>query len=121
MTLSRDAFLKPVEAPREKVHIEALGGSVWVYGMTVRERSVFEKQFHNAKGQRTAKFPELRERTIVQCVRNDDGSPMFTVDDIPALGNQFACIIEPLFDAANRLSGGGEATEGNSEATETDS
>ena len=46
MGLTREALLKPLPVDIEEVPIPEMGGSVWVKGMTVRKRNIFERQFH---------------------------------------------------------------------------
>lgn len=105
-TISRDAFLKRAEVPRERVEIPELGGAIIVSGMTARDRTRFEKQFQTASGKPSkARSEEIRERLLVACCVNPDGSAMFTDADIAAIGRQRADVVERLVNVAQRLCG----------------
>ena len=109
VVLSKTAFLSTAnDRKREDVPMPEFGeGAVIpVWAMTARERTAFERQFANANGKTVdARVQEFRERLLVACCRNDDGSPMFTADDVQALGGKDAAVIERLVNAAQRLSG----------------
>mgnify|MGYP006883108143 CR=1 FL=1 len=106
MSLNREAFLRPAEVPVELVEIPELGGSIKVRGMTARQRSEFEKQFQTASGKQSkTRIAEVRERLVVACCVNDDGSLMFSEEDISAIGNQAAGVVERIVNVAQRLCG----------------
>ena len=124
---TRDMLLKPVERPSEVVELPELGEgvSVCVAGMTAKERSDFDTQFTSRKGEPMLKrVAEGRERLVVACCRNEDGSKLFTTDDVVQLGKQSVVIIERIVKAAQRVSGIGEddleATAKNLEGTQGD-
>lgn len=106
--ISRDAFLKPIPVEKEDVPVPEFGNGacVPVWGLTARERAVFEKQFQNKNGKSVdARTQQVRERLLVACCRNDDGTPMFTVDDIRLLGDQSVVVVERIVEVALRLAG----------------
>jgi len=41
----------------------------------------------------------------VACCRGDDGAPIFTIDDVAAIGSKRADVLERIVNAAQRLSG----------------
>jgi hypothetical protein len=109
--VSREVFLKKAEVQKEDVPLPEMGnGSVMpVWGMTVRERSGFEKQFSGKNGKPLeARQRELRERLVIQCCRDDSGLPVFQPSDVESLGNLPAAVMERLVNAAMRLSGMGD-------------
>ena len=125
--LSRDAMLVPAKVPEKIVDLPEMGeeAQIRVVGMTVRERNEFEAQFQDNKGHRIkSRTLQVRERMVVACCRNEDGSHMFTIADVNALGKQPACVLERIIDAANELSGNAvdavEQFEKNSEETPAD-
>jgi hypothetical protein len=82
------------------------GAVIPVWGMTARERSVFEKSFVGKSGQTIdGRVQEFRERLVVACCRNDDGSQIFTAEDVSALGAKNADIVERIVNVCQRLSG----------------
>lgn len=108
---TRDMLLKPVERPTETVELPELGEgvSVIVTGMTAKERADFDNQFTSRKGEPMLKrVAEGRERLVVACCRSENGSKMFTTDDVAQLGKQSVIVIERIVKAAQRVSGIGE-------------
>lgn len=82
------------------------GAAIAVRGMTVRERSAFERQFMSKKGERVdSRVQEFRERLLVSCCRDPAGAPMFTQADVRLLGESNPSIVERIVSAARRLSG----------------
>jgi len=107
--LSKDQLLTIAESiPTENVPIPEAGddASVIVRGMTALERNNFEKQFVDRGGKSIpGKMIEYRQRLLVACCRNPDGSAMFTVEDIAILGQRSIVIVERLVNACMRVCG----------------
>ncbi len=104
--LDKSALLTPVAVERVEVSVPELGGSVYVQGMTVTQRNKFERQFRTRSGQTSdRKMQEIRQRMLIACVCDQDGTPLFTEADIDAIGNQRADIIERLVEAAQKICG----------------
>ncbi len=126
MGLSREQLLKPAAVPVEVVTVPEFDGTVSIKGMTARQRSKFEEQFTTAAGNPNRKRrAQMRERLIVACCVDDDGQPLFTEEDVPAIGDMPAVVIEPLVDACQRVVGftsaDVESLTGKSDDTEADS
>lgn len=101
MSLDKAAFLKPVPVDFVEFEIPELGGSIWIKGMTVLERTKFERQFRTRKDEPNhKKLNELRQRMLIACVCDKDGQQLLTEADIEAIGKQRADIIERLVNAA---------------------
>jgi hypothetical protein len=109
VVLSKAAFLASVnERKREDVPMPEFGDGavIPVWAMTARERTTFERQFATSNGKTVdARLQEFRERLLVASCRTDDGQPMFTLEDVAAIGSKDAAIVERLVNAAQRLSG----------------
>jgi len=109
VVLSKAAFLTLAnDRKREDVPMPEFGeGAVIpVWAMTARERTTFERQFATSNGKTVdARLQEFRERLLVASCRTDDGQPMFTLEDVAAIGSKDAAIVERLVNAAQRLSG----------------
>lgn len=106
--VSRETLLAPVKPPEERVSVPEFGdgAEILVVGLTTRQRNDFDAQFLGRNGQRIpAKVATVRERIIIASCRNDDGTPVFTTADIPAIGNLPAAVTERIVDVAQRLSG----------------
>jgi len=119
--ISRAVFLQGInERPKEDVPLPELGEGlvILVVGMTAKERTAFERQFATKDGKTIdARMSEFRERLVVACCRNDDGSPLFQSEDVIALGGKRADVLERIVNVCQRLSGFSkediEATVGN--------
>ena len=108
--VSADEFLTSplLERPKEDVPVPELGNGkvIPVWGMTPRERTIWEdKQSNLSKSQQAKHKREIRERILVECCRNDDGQPLFTLSQIEQLGQRRADVCERLVNVALRLSG----------------
>lgn len=103
--ISRDEFLKPLEVAKEKVDLPEFGEGKHciVWGFNAKERTDFELSLQNRKGK--LNLQQVRERLIVASVRDEQGNPLFTQDDVAAIGNQSSTVVQRIFDVAMRLSG----------------
>ena len=94
-----------LERQKEDVPVPELGNGavIPVWGLTPRERTEFEDRIsRSSKGTRKK---EIRERWVVECCRNDDGSKIFSPGQIEQIGQRSAIVVERLVDVALRLSG----------------
>ena len=92
-----------LERRKEDVQVPELGNGtvVPVWGLTPRERTEFEDRItRQPKNKKT-----MRERWVIECCRNDDGSKIFNQAQIEQLGQRDSVVVERLVDAALRLSG----------------
>jgi hypothetical protein len=104
--LTRDAILAAEDVKTEEVNVPEWGGSVLVRGMTGRERDEFEaSMIVRAGGQTVPDIRNGRAKLVARCVVGDDGQPLFTRDDVTALGEKSASALARVFDVASRLSG----------------
>jgi hypothetical protein len=104
--LTRDALLKPVEVPREQVDLPELGGSVWVRGMTTAEKVEWHAQFQTSSGKPNKKrLAQIAQRLCVWCVCDENGQRILTDEDVEAIGQQRADVIERIASVAQRLCG----------------
>lgn len=107
--LSRDAFLAATTLPTEAVAIPELGGVVTVRGLSASSRDAFEKSMWVKKGKtREMNMSNVRARLVALCVVDESGQRMFSDDDVEAVGQVRADIVDRLFGVAQRLSGLGD-------------
>ena len=126
--LSRDAILAVVDLPREEVAVPEWGGSVIVQGLSAQQRDKVEttlRDFRDGEVKMREKgLTDFRARIVALCVINEDGSRMFSDDDISALGKKSAIAVERVADVALRLSGmtneAVESAEKNSDEASSD-
>ena len=120
--LSRDDILKPRDLKVEEVDVPEWGGIVRVRELTAEAMADYEASMVNvdSKGKGTPDFSNRRVKLLVRAVVDEDGEQLFSLVDVPALGQMPAGVIERVADVAERLSGMGddavEDAEGNSEA-----
>lgn len=102
MSISREALLGATEVPTEVVSIPELKGTVTVRGMSLRERTLWEKKFISEKGGRQKRnYDAFREQIIVFCCVE----PKLTEADVDALAKTRADVVSRIADCAMRLSG----------------
>ena len=109
LVIDRGAFLAGLsDRPKEDVPIPELqaGAVIPVWGMTARERTAFEKTFAGKNGQTIdARVQEFRERLVVACCKDDNGQAIFLPEDVQAIGQKRADVLERIVNVEQRLSG----------------
>jgi hypothetical protein len=115
--LNKEQILSAQDIEKKEVPVPEWGGSVMVYGLTLAEKDIWNSSvMANGKASMTGATASL----CSLCIRNEDGSRMFTDDDVDALGSKSAIALNRVFQVAQKLSGIGldevEETVKNSEA-----
>jgi len=104
--LGRDAILDADDRVFESVDCPEWGGKVRVRGLSGTQRDAYEGSLIAGNGaDRKMNLANARAKMIVLAVVDGDGRPIFTSDDVRALGRKSALPIERIFDVARRLSG----------------
>jgi hypothetical protein len=104
--LTRDAILAAATLPTEDVEVKALGGSVTIRGLSAVERDSFEKSMFVTKGKsREFNLANVRARLVALCAVDEAGARLFSDEDVVALGQVRADVVDKLFTTAQRLSG----------------
>lgn len=104
--LSRDAILGAMDLATEDVDVPEWGGTVRIRTLTAAERDTFDASLSKGTGNnRTLDLANLRARLLALCIVNDDGSPVFSADDIAALGAKASLPLGRVFEAAQKLNG----------------
>jgi hypothetical protein len=114
--LGRDALLALKGGRTEEVYVPELGGKLLVAAISAGARDVFDlTSLGLPEDERRHNF---RARLLVMTLIGDDGKPLYTTEDIPALSSIEARVIDPLVEVAMRLNGLSESDretlEGNS-------
>lgn len=109
VVLSREQFLNRI-IPRtvEDVPVPEFGEGcvVPVGSLMTDERNAYEAAFQGKDGKMDrAKQLQARQRLVVACCRNDDGTPMFTIADLASIAKQNGAVVERLVEAALRITG----------------
>lgn len=104
---TRESILAFVDFQTRDVVVPEWGGmTVRVRTMTARERDDLEAPMvESAAAGKDATFANFRARLVALVCVNEDGSRMFTLDDVEALGNKSGAAIGRIADAAIALNG----------------
>jgi len=106
----RDTLLKPLLVGRERVAVPEFGDDefVWCYGMTAREKNAHDANIMKKdwSGVDRGRALVQKQRMIVRCVKSDTGERIFSDEDVAALGEWPADLLNRVFDVCNKLSGG---------------
>ena len=106
--ISRDQFLSLKQQRRIDVPVPELGNGhvIPVWGMSARERTDFERSLTMKSGKPSEeRQQEIRERLLVRCCRDDEGQPLFTMDDVKGIGEVNADVVERVVNVAMKLAG----------------
>lgn len=106
MFLNREAILKANDIEKREVYIPEWGGSVYVRGMTGRERDQFEASIIRQRGRNTEiNMKNARAKLVVMCTVDQEGNRLFTDADVAPLADKSAKALDRIFAAAQELSG----------------
>ena len=116
--LTRDMILKAEDAKLERVEVPEWGGAVYVRTMTAADRDVWELQTgehrqamvdeHGEDAPAHVLMQNLRARYVVFCACDASGAPLFTADDVEALGAKASGPVSRIFQVAKDLNGLGD-------------
>jgi hypothetical protein len=95
----RDRILATEDLPRKSLPIPEWGLTVHVRTLTGRERDRFEGQ------QSRDPYGDVRARLAVLALVDDQGQPLFTEADVPALSAKSSRALDRIFAVAVRLNG----------------
>ena len=106
MFLNREAILKANDIEKREVYIPEWGGSVYVRGMTGRERDQFEASIIRQRGRNTEiNMKNARAKLVVMCTVDQEGNRLFTDADVAPLADKSAKALDRIFAVAQELSG----------------
>ena len=104
--LTRDAILAAATLKTEDVPVPEWGGSVLVRELRGRERDEWEASLAVQRGrQMVPDVANMRAKLVARVVVGEDGEPVFTQQDVYALGELSAAALDRVFEVASRLSG----------------
>jgi hypothetical protein len=104
--LSRDAILAAATLRTEEVDVPEWGGTVLIREMRGRERDEWEASLAVQRGkQMVPDVANVRAKLVARCVVSGDLEPVFTQQDVSALGELSAAALDRVFEAASKLSG----------------
>lgn len=100
-SLSREAFLAPRALKRAT--IETSDGPVNVQELSGKERDAFERSCVKPDGKED--MINLRAKLLSLTVRDDNWDRLCQDGDVEAIGRLPSSVLQPVFEAAARLSG----------------
>jgi hypothetical protein len=104
--LNRDLILKATSLRTEEVPVPEWGGAVLVRELRGRERDEWEASLAVQRGkQMVPDVANMRAKLVARSVIGEDGEPLFSQQDVSALGELSAAALDRVFEAASRLSG----------------
>lgn len=108
--LSKDQIIALDDRVFENIWVERWGTFVRMKGLTAAQRDRYEASLVKESGQGKKKvtswqLENARARLVSLCLCDESGNRMFNDNEVQILSNKAADAIEPLFDAARRLSG----------------
>jgi hypothetical protein len=104
--LTRDMILKADGLRTEEVPVPEWGGSVLVRELRGRERDEWEASLAVQRGrQMVPDVANMRAKLVARTVIGDDGEPVFSQQDVNALGELSAAALDRVFEVASKLSG----------------
>ena len=103
--LTRDAILAAASLKTEEVDVPQWGGVVLVRELRGRERDEWEASLATQRGKTMVPdVANMRAKLVARSVVGDDGEPVFTQQDVAALGELSASALDKVFEVASRLS-----------------
>lgn len=105
--LGRDDILAVADIRPVLIEVPEWGGSVYVRGLTARERDEFELTITKRKpnGERELNTRNFRARLCAWGLCDEKGARIFADDEVSALGRKSALALERVFDTIRHLSG----------------
>lgn len=106
-TLTREAILSHAgQRQYDYVAVPEWGGKVKIQELTGSERDDYEAQMFRMRGRNVEQnLHNVRAKLVYLSCVNEDGSRMFSVEDVETLGRLSAAALGRVFDASRILSG----------------
>ena len=98
------------DLPTEKVDIPGWGTAI-VRGLSAAERDAYEADVVIMRRTRSGRMEEgrdyhnIRAKLVVRCLVDPDGNLLYKPNEYDVLGTLPAAVVDPLWEAATRLSG----------------
>ena len=111
--LSARDILRADDMTRERVEVPEWGGFVWVSMMTAEGKDLYESllfDFIDGKP-KPREGGSIRAKLVAATVTDDDGTLLFTADQVDELAKKSAAAIDRVFKVASRLNAVDEADE----------
>lgn len=115
MAVTKDSLRAAVEASKHKPTLDSrdvpeLGGTVYVRGLTGKQRDVWEQWCVVGEG-KNRHLKNVRGKLLARTLCDEAGTRLLADQDAEWIGDLPGDIISPLYDLAARLSGISEAVK----------
>lgn len=100
MPLSADQILAIEDRPVERIQVPEWGGEVCVRAMSGADRDAFEAAML-VNGRQS--MVNVRARAAALCICDDGGKPLFSAQDVEALGTKSGAALDRVFQAVLRM------------------
>lgn len=100
--LTREQILSANDTPTREVPVPEWGGNVRVRTMSARDKDFFELAAIRARNDGDVNF-SIRARYAAFCIIDEKGEPVFTDEDIEALGNKSSAALDRVYQAIEEL------------------
>lgn len=97
--LNKAAILAANDKKMVEIEVSEWGGTVKVRVMSGTERDRFEAEF--VGGNKSVDM--VRAKLVAKCLCDEEGNRLFTEQEIPALGEKSASVLDKLFTACMKL------------------
>jgi len=106
MALTRDQILQANDIEIREVYIPEWKDSVFVRGMTGKERDSYEASIVKQRGNNTEiNFKNARAKLVALCTVDEQGNRIFNDTDVALLAEKSAKALDRIFTVARELSG----------------
>lgn len=118
--ITRDEMNQSRPMPRIRVDLPELGEDryVWVHGLTALELERLRSRFRGPNRDKLSQ--KFDGHLLVEVCRNDDGQPVFTLEDVDTLMTRHAGLVARIASVSTALDSGrmeaGELTKNSSPA-----
>lgn len=101
--LNRASILAAQDTPTIDVKIPEWKGSVRVRTLTAQARDFLELGIDAERKEMGGAMANIRARYAIACTVGEDGEPLFTLDDLEALGQKSGNALDKIYQAAEKL------------------
>ena len=102
MLLTKEQILNADDRASIETNVPEWGGSVYVRVMSGTERESFEREWTSTEEKL---LPQYKVKLLRRCLCDDKGETLFTNEDLAALGEKNALVLDRLFTECMKLNG----------------
>ena len=104
MPFDKQQFLSSLSVRRESVRLPGIAEPILVYEMTGLEHDRFDADTYkvDASGKPAFRREHYRARLFVACVKDEQGRPLFGLDDLEAVSALGTSVLDKVGDVARR-------------------